>query len=221
MRFHPPTFDSAEDDPLLVDDWLCTITNKLNAVRATDGEKVILATHQLVVTASEWWENYQEAANELEAIIWQEFVEKFHEYHIPEGILEIKAEEFHSLRQGPMTLNQYIWKFMKLARYAPDDINTDKKKPRCFRKGLNAALREQIITHIYPDFNTLMNRTILLEEERNRSKGERKRKFLIQQAHQQERTASPHQQHRTNKISANQAVLVIQIQHLADHIQLQ
>ena len=69
---------------------------------------------------------------------------------------------------------------MKLARYAPDDINIDKKKQRHFIKGLNAALREQIITHIYPDFNTLMNHTILLEEEHNRREGERKRKFLIQ-----------------------------------------
>jgi len=110
---------------------------------------------------------------------------------------------------------------MKLACYAPDDVNTNNKMQRCVRRGLNATLREQIITHIYPDFNTLMNRSILLEEEHNRSKGERKRKFLIQHAHQQERTASPHQQHRTNKISANQAVLVIRIQHLADHIQLQ
>ena len=107
-------------------------------------------------------------------------MEAFLEYHIPEGILEIKAEEFHSLRQGPMTVNQYIQKFMKLARYAPDDVNTDKKKQRCFRRGLNAMIREQIITHIYPDFNTLMNRTIQLEEERNRIEGERKRKFLLQ-----------------------------------------
>jgi hypothetical protein len=44
MRLHPLTFDSAEDDPLLVDDWLQTITKKLNAVRATNEEKVILAT---------------------------------------------------------------------------------------------------------------------------------------------------------------------------------
>jgi hypothetical protein len=115
-------------------------------------------------------------------------VEEFRDYHIPEGIIEIKEEEFHSLRQGPMTVNQYIQKFMKLARYAPDDINTDKKKQRRFIKGLNAIMREQIITHIYPDFNTLMNRTILLEKERNRSEGERKRKFLIQRAHQQDRT---------------------------------
>jgi len=54
MRLHPPTFDSAEDDPLSADDWLRTITKKLNAVRATEEEKVILATHQLVGAAGEW-----------------------------------------------------------------------------------------------------------------------------------------------------------------------
>jgi hypothetical protein len=98
MRLHPPTFDSVEDDRLSVDDWLRTAIKKLNAVRATDKEKVILATHQMVEATGEWWENYQDAANEPEAITWQEFVEKFREYHILEGIMEIKAEEFCSLR---------------------------------------------------------------------------------------------------------------------------
>jgi len=83
MRLHPPTFDSAKDDPLSVDDWLQTIIKKLNAVRATNEEKIVLATHQLVGAIGEWWENYQDAANEPEAITWQEFMEKFCEYHIP------------------------------------------------------------------------------------------------------------------------------------------
>ena len=105
MRLHPPTFDSAEEDPLLADDWLHAITKKLNVVWATDEEKVNLATHQLVGAAGEWWENYQDAANEPDAITWKEFVEAFHEYHIPEGITEIKANEFCSLRQRPMIVN--------------------------------------------------------------------------------------------------------------------
>ena len=105
MRLHPPTFDSVEEDPLLADDWLCTITKKLIVVWATDEEKVNLASHQLVGEASEWWENYQDAANESDAITWHEFVEAFHEYHIPKGIMEIKAKEFRSLRQGPMIVN--------------------------------------------------------------------------------------------------------------------
>ena len=83
---------------------------------------------------------------------------------------------------------------MKLARYAPKDVNSDKKKQKCFRSGLNPPLREQMVTHIYPDFNTLMNRTILLEKERVRGEGERNSKFQIQRARQQERT----QQVRTN-----------------------
>jgi hypothetical protein len=83
MRLHPPTFDSAKGDLLSADDWLRTIIKKLNAIRATDEEKIILATHKLVGAAGEWWENYQDAANEPEAITWQEFKEKFCEYHIP------------------------------------------------------------------------------------------------------------------------------------------
>ena len=68
MRLHPPTFDSAEEDPLAADDWLRAITKKLSAVRATEEEKVILATHQLNGPAGEWWENYQEADEEPETI---------------------------------------------------------------------------------------------------------------------------------------------------------
>ena len=70
MRLHPPTFDSAEEDPLSADDWLHAITKKLNVVRATNEEKVNLATHQLLGAAGEWWENYQDAVNELDAITW-------------------------------------------------------------------------------------------------------------------------------------------------------
>jgi lysophospholipase L1-like esterase len=68
MRLRPPTFDSCEDDPLVADDWLRSITKKLNAIRATDEEKVLLATHQLVGATGEWWENYQDAVDEPEAI---------------------------------------------------------------------------------------------------------------------------------------------------------
>jgi hypothetical protein len=77
---------------------------------------------------------------------------------------------------------------MKIARYASEDVNSDKKKRKCFGRGLNASLREQLVTHIYPNFNTLINHTILLEEECVRGEGEWMRKFLIQRAHQQERT---------------------------------
>ena len=79
-----------------------------------------------------------------------------------------------------MTVIQYIRKFMKLSRYAPDDIDTDKKKQDHFRRGLSPALRTQLVTHIHPDFNTLMNKAILLENARSELENDRKRKFNAQ-----------------------------------------
>jgi hypothetical protein len=42
----------------------------------------------------------QDAVNEPDAITWQEFIDAFRDYHIPDGIIEIKEEEFCNLRQG-------------------------------------------------------------------------------------------------------------------------
>ena len=90
-----------------------------------------------------------------------------------------------------MTVTQYIRKFMKLSRYALDDVDTDKNKQDRFRRGLSPALRTQLVTHIYPDFNTLMNKEILLENARSELENDRKRKFNAQRQKQQERIQRP------------------------------
>ena len=50
--------------------------------------------------------------------------------------MEMKAEEFRNLKQGPMSVIQYIRKFLKLSRYALDDINMDKKNKIVSKEGL-------------------------------------------------------------------------------------
>jgi hypothetical protein len=41
---------------------------------------------------------HQDAVNEPDAIMWQEFIDAFNDYHILDGIIEIKKEEFRNLR---------------------------------------------------------------------------------------------------------------------------
>ena len=88
MKFRPPTFDHAED-PLEPDDWLCEINKMLDIIHARG--RVLLAAHQLIGTAREWWDNYSNASENPENITWEEFQEAFWEYHIPEGIMEMKS----------------------------------------------------------------------------------------------------------------------------------
>ncbi|XP_062227414.1 uncharacterized protein LOC133925534 [Phragmites australis] len=89
----------------------------------------------------------------------------------------MKADEFRDLKQGSMTVNQYIWKFIRLSRYALKEVSTDKKKQDRFKKGLQHSLYIQPAPVIYPDFNTMMNKTLLLEEDCAPIEVERKRKF--------------------------------------------
>jgi hypothetical protein len=53
------------------------------------------------------------------AVTWQEFRENFRAYHIPEGMIELKAEEFMNLTQGSLSVAEYCDRFAQLSRYAP------------------------------------------------------------------------------------------------------
>src|SRR5438132_5593431 len=140
-------------------------------------ERVTLAAHQLKGPAAEWWENFREGATDPTTITWEKFVEEFRKYHIPDGVIHLKAAEFRNLKQGAMSINQYVRKFTELSRYAPEDVNTDKKKQTKFKDGLKTRLYPLIVSNIYPDFNTLVNQAILTEEGFNREDAEKKHKF--------------------------------------------
>src|SRR5438128_3345647 len=90
-----------------------------------------------------------------------------------------------------MTVNQYVRKFTELSRYAPGDVNTDKKKQTKFKDGLKARLHSIMVSNIYPDFNTLVNQAILTEAGLNREDAEKKRKFEHFKSKRQDRGQSP------------------------------
>jgi hypothetical protein len=87
-----------------------------------------------------------------------------------------------------MSVEEYTYQFIELARYAPEEVDKDSKKQKMFKKGLTPELRTLPTPQIYPDFNTLMNMAILTERARAEEKKENKRKFMEHKAQQQERS---------------------------------
>ena len=104
---------------------------------------MLYASGQLQGAAAQtWWESYQTARpNNAPAVTWQEFCRDFKAHHINEGMIEIKQEEFRSLRMGSMTVVEYHDTFEQLARYAPNEVREDVDKQRLFMKGLYYDLR--------------------------------------------------------------------------------
>ena len=55
--------------------------------------------------------------------------------------MNLKKDEFRSLRQGGRTLKEYMDDFCALSRCARDDIDTDAKRKEKFLNGLRGDLK--------------------------------------------------------------------------------
>ena len=109
-------------------------------------------------------------------ITWEKFKEGFRGAHIPRSIIKIKKKEFDDLKQRGMSVTEYNGQFTQLSRYAYDEHMTENKKMEKFLDGLAPALKCQLVIHTFPDFKTLVDKAITLENERRSLEGIRKRK---------------------------------------------
>jgi hypothetical protein len=107
QRTKSPTFSQAME-PMDADDWLMSIEKKMQIVQCNNREKVLLASHQLSGPATDWWDAYVEAHEELESINWSEFRVAFHAHHVPQGVIKLKKKEFQDLKQGSMSVNEVL-----------------------------------------------------------------------------------------------------------------
>jgi hypothetical protein len=93
----------------------------------SEANKALFAAQQLRGIARIWWDYY---AMQLDGhvVTWEEFRTAFRAYHIPEGLIEQKLNEFLALTQGTHTVMQYAQAFNHLCQYAGYHANTDAKK---------------------------------------------------------------------------------------------
>jgi hypothetical protein len=162
-------------EPLDADDWLMSIEKKLQVVQCNNCERVLLASHQLSGPAADWWDAYVEAHEEPKSINWPKFRAAFYVHHVPQGVMKLK-KEFQDLKQGSMSVNEYVTKFTQLSRYALYEVDTDEKKHDCFLNGLNDRLTYALEAQDFENFQGMVNKALVLENRRDVM--ERKRKLV-------------------------------------------
>jgi hypothetical protein len=119
-----------------------------------------------------------EAHEEPESINWPEFRAAFRAHHVPQGVIKLKKKEFHDLKQGSMSVNEYVTKFTQLSRYTPHEVDTDEKKHECFLNDLNDGLAYALEARDFENFQGMVNKALVLENRRGVM--EHKRKLVHQ-----------------------------------------
>jgi hypothetical protein len=129
------------EEPLEADEWVRVMEQKFGLIRCMETQKPLFAAQQLRGSASTWCENFSAIQPIGHQITWDEFKLAFREHYVPEGVLQMRLEEFIQLRQGGDTVMQYLNKFNHLCQYVIDQVDTDLKKKNCFMRGLNDMLQ--------------------------------------------------------------------------------
>lgn len=84
--------------------------------------------------------------------------------HIPEGLIAVKMKEFRNLRQDGKSIIDYLNEFQRLARYSPDDVNTESKKMGWFVEGLDEPIKYKLAGLDYSNMTSLIDKVLLIEQ---------------------------------------------------------
>ena len=163
------------------DDWLKIIETKLDLTNCSDDECVALAVHQLEEPAKSWWDSYCDSHPNPSQISLGEFARAFRDQHVPRQVPVHKAQEFCTMTQGTMRVEEYECHFTKLMRYAPDDVNTDEKKKFWFHRKLHHSIRQIVAGSDHPSLRHMVKHPVKILETSERVTRDKKIKMCRMQ----------------------------------------
>ena len=76
-----------------------------------------------------------------------------------------KAQEFLELKQGTMTVMEYVARFTELACFSNVYMATDMAKVRRFENGLKLSIRGRIVRLRLQDMDSMVGTTLTIERE--------------------------------------------------------
>ena len=133
---------------MVADHWFRQIERILRAMEITsDVTRITLASFQLEGQSQIWWE-WVTTSRDLET-------------------MHAKAREFLELRQGTMTVLEYVARFTELALFRDDYVATDAAKVRKFEDGLNLSIRGKIVGHNLQDTDSMVSTALIIDQELN------------------------------------------------------
>ncbi|XP_061362926.1 uncharacterized protein LOC133306622 [Gastrolobium bilobum] len=166
MKHSPPHYKGGRV-PIAGLEWLMEMERIFQVMECDANTKFLYTVYMLQADATDWWNNVR---HPLEchgyAITWPVFERHFLMKYFPEEYREKKRIEFEDLRQGGMTVDEYLSKFNRLAKYscygrAP---LTPEDKAFRFKKGLNGMIVDKLADHYTRDFVELIKQCQDIQE---------------------------------------------------------
>ena len=127
----------------------------------SDATRIRIVAFQLEGEAQVWWK-WARTSRDLEAMTWAEFQELFMGKYFPETARHAKDQEFLELKQGAMTVMDYVTRFTELAHFSDDYVASDMAKVRRFKNGLKLSIRGRIVRLCVRDIDSMVGTALTI-----------------------------------------------------------
>ncbi|XP_012849433.1 PREDICTED: uncharacterized protein LOC105969229 [Erythranthe guttata] len=142
LRMKPSEFHG-DPDPVVAEEWIKSLEVIFDYMQMDDRERVHCALFLLRNEARNWWEGAKEGF-ELENLSWEAFKVQFFEKYFSKDVRANKLKEFLELRQGNLTMTEYVRLFERGCLYAPFIAKDAEEKKNHFTRGLQPEIRRDI-----------------------------------------------------------------------------
>ncbi|XP_016186001.1 uncharacterized protein LOC107627690 [Arachis ipaensis] len=114
LKVDPPIFNGSIN-PAEADNWFKAVEGALQTQQVPNNQFVEYAAYQLMGEPQQWWQGERRPLHLQKVdITWALFQEAFYKKYLHESLREARELELLQLKQGSMTIAEYISKFKEL-----------------------------------------------------------------------------------------------------------
>ncbi|XP_075499204.1 uncharacterized protein LOC142537585 [Primulina tabacum] len=142
-RFNPKEFGGTTD-PFVAKGWIRSLELHFEYLQMRDGDRARCAIYMLRDDASVWWEGAAHAVD-VAALTWARFRDMFFGKYFPADFRGCLTREFMSLRQGDLSVAEFIRKFDRGCDFVPTIAGDAAQKLRHFLDRLRPTLHRDVM----------------------------------------------------------------------------
>ncbi|XP_042451745.1 uncharacterized protein LOC122036457 [Zingiber officinale] len=180
-----PTEFKGTTDPIAAEGWIRSLETIFDFMQLTDADKVRCAIFMLRDDARVWWEGARLIVD-LTILTWANFKEVFYGKYFTVDNRTRLAREFLDLRQGDMTVAEYVRRFERGRYFVPMITSQPVEELKHFTEGLRPAIRHDVRLSRVTTFREAVDQALMSERDRNDMIKEAQNKRLSYQGRDQQ-----------------------------------
>ncbi|XP_075499294.1 uncharacterized protein LOC142537684 [Primulina tabacum] len=151
-------------DPSVAEEWIKSLESIFSYLHMEDADKVTCAIFLLTKHARIWWESAS-VALPARPLTWDTFKSTFYNKYFSKDVRAKKASDFLNLKQGTMSMAEYIQQFEAGVQYAPYIAHDDTSKGEHFMRGLRFKFKRDVRMSKVVTYGEIVERALMAEQD--------------------------------------------------------